>query len=130
MELYYWDSPHKQIFEDFEAEVIKVHDGDTITVKWQERDFNFPVRFSNISAPELNESGGAEAQSWLESQILGENVVVRINPKNRVEKWGRLLGTILHRGLDMGEAQIIRGISTPWEKRNDGKIQSKFSRGF
>ena len=58
MGLYYFDSPHKQIGEDFFATVVNVHDGDTIRVKTDFRDFTFPIRFSNILAAELKEKGG------------------------------------------------------------------------
>ena len=105
MGLYYFDSPHKQIGEDFFAKVIKVSDGDTIRVETDFRDFSFPIRFSNILAAELNEPGGIESQSWLEKQILGEEVEIIVHP-TRVEKWGRLLGEVRHKGFDMGELSI------------------------
>ncbi|GAH04240.1 unnamed protein product, partial [marine sediment metagenome] len=63
-ELYY-QSPHKQITESFRCECIKVIDGDTIRVKWFERDFDFPVRVLEINAPELNEAHGQEVKDWL-----------------------------------------------------------------
>src|SRR3990167_7651666 len=85
MAIYYFESPHKQIFDDFTAEVIKVHDGDTITMRWTERDFDFPVRFINIAAPELKEDGGKESQAWLEKMLLGNQVDIKINPENRVD---------------------------------------------
>lgn len=110
MGLYYFDSPHKQIGEDFFATVVKVSDGDTIRVKTDFRDFNFPIRFSNILAAELDEKGGIESQSWLEKQILGEEVEIILHP-TRVEKWGRLLGQVRHRGFDMGELSIANGKS-------------------
>ena len=106
MGLYYFDSPHKQIGEDFFARVVKVSDGDTIRVKADFRDFTFPIRFSNILAAELDEPGGPESQSWLENQILNQEVEIVVNPKNRVEKWGRLLGEVKHKGFDMGELSI------------------------
>ena len=65
MNLYYFDSPHKQITESFTAKVVKVTDGDTIRVKWDERDFTFPIRLSELAAPELNERGGVKAQRWM-----------------------------------------------------------------
>jgi len=111
MRLYYMDSPHKQITENFFAKVVKVTDGDTIRVTWEERDFNFPIRLSNIAAPELNEEGGKESKSWLEDQIMGEEITVIINKKNRVEKWGRLLGEILHMGININEASKANGES-------------------
>ena len=30
MQIYYWDSPHKQITKNFMAKVLRVKDGDTI----------------------------------------------------------------------------------------------------
>ncbi len=112
MAFYYFDSPHQQIAEDFMAKVVRVIDGDTIRVKADFRSFDFPIRFSNILAAELDEKGGIESKSWLESQILGEEVEIIVNPNNRVEKWGRLLGQVRHKGFDMGELSIQNDKST------------------
>lgn len=109
MALYYFDSPHTQIGDNFEARVVKVTDGDTIRVEWKERDFDFPIRLSNIAAPELNEEGGEKSRSWLENQIMGEDIMVIINKQNRVEKWGRLLGEIMHMGININEASKANG---------------------
>ncbi len=122
MAFYYFDSPHKQITENFSAKVVKVHDGDTITVQWDERDFTFPIRFLNTNSPELNEEGGDESQKWLESILLGEDIDVLINPKQRVGKWGRILGTIIHGGVDINQLSITFGFATSFENRNAGKI--------
>lgn len=104
MQLYYFDSPHQQITDNFDAVVVKVTDGDTIRVETDFRDFSFPIRFSNIAAPEVNEEGGKESKSWLENQIMGEEIMVLVNKQNRVEKWGRLLGEIMHMGININEA--------------------------
>lgn len=119
MGLYYFDSPHQQIAEDFWARVVRVKDGDTIQVRAAFRDFDFPVRFSNILAAELDEKGGTESQSWLESQILGKEVEIVINPKNRVGKWGRLLGEVKHKGFDIGELSIQNNKSISLEEEQD-----------
>ncbi len=119
MAFYYFDSPHQQITEDFWAKVVKVTDGDTIRVSVDFRDFDFPIRFSNILAAELNEEGGKESQSWLEKQILGEEIEIIVNPKNRVGKWGRLLGQIRHLGFDMGELSIQNNKSTNLTEEKD-----------
>ena len=124
MAIYYFESPHKQITEDFLAEVVNVHDGDTISVRWQERDFNFRVRFANLAAPELNEEGGHEAQSWLEERILGKEVLILVNPKNRVEKWGRLLCTIIQGGFDVAQEEVMLGLAKSWAQRKEGVIPS------
>lgn len=121
MDFYYWDSPHKQILEDFDARVVKVIDGDTIRVETDFRDFDFPIRFLDTNAPEMNE-GGKESRDWLKALIEGEDVRILINRNIRVGKWGRLLGKIIHQGLDMNEMSIITGHATTFENRNESKI--------
>lgn len=123
MDFYYHESPHKQILYDFSAVVTKVIDGDTIRVKWSERDFEFPIRMLNTNAPEMNEDGGDISKSWLEDMILDEEVLIAIDPKQRVGKWGRLLGIIYHDGLNINETSIFMGVATTFENRNEGKIQ-------
>jgi len=103
--IYYWDSPHKQIFEDFAGIVVKVTDGDTIRLETNFRDFLTTVRLAYINSPEMNE-GGAESKSWLESQILGKEVYVRVNPNNRVEKWGRIIGDVIFGAESMSFASL------------------------
>jgi len=97
-----FSSPFKQITEDFTARVVRVHDGDTITVQTDFRDFNFPIRFLDIDAPELNEGGGV-ARDWLSQRLLNEEVMVMIDYFNRVGKYGRLLGRVVHNGFDAGQ---------------------------
>jgi endonuclease YncB( thermonuclease family) len=122
MQIYYLQSPHKQITEDFSARVVEVHDGDTISLDWEQRDFVFPIRFANVAAPELNEDGGHEAQEWLENRLLGKTVDIKINPNNRVGKFGRLIGNIMQGGQDVGEEEIFHGLVTSFKAKNEGKI--------
>jgi len=119
MILYYWDSPHKQITEDFRAKVVGVHDGDTIKVEWVERDFPFTVRLSDISAPEPKEPGGIAGRVWLSERILDEEVDVVINPENRVDRWGRILGNIMWRGMSMNDEIVKAGRAVPWRERHE-----------
>ena len=122
MARYYLQSPHKQILYDFRGIVVKVVDGDTIRVECSFRDFGFPVRMLDTNAPEMNERGGQRSKSWLENQILGKEVQIEIDPKQRVGKWGRLLGTIHHNGLNINEMSIKMGMATTFEDRKKGKI--------
>lgn len=122
MDFYYFDSPHKQITGDIFAKVVDVHDGDTIRVRWSERNFDFPVRFINIAAPEMEETGGKESQRWLESRILNKEVLIIINPKRRVERWGRLLGKVVSGGIDVGEESINNGMSKRFGDFAEGSI--------
>ena len=114
MQMYYFQSPHQQITENFLATVLKVTDGDTIRVEVDFRDFSFPVRFLDLAAPEKNEEGGLEALEFLKSEIEGEEVEIRIRKNNRVGKWGRLLGEVFHRGLSMTDLMINSNHGIKW----------------
>ena len=121
MSLYYFESPHKQIVESFKAKVVKVTDGDTVRVRTTFRDFDFPIRFAHIAAPELKE-GGLDSRRWLESQIGGEDIEVIVDPDNRVGKWGRIIGEVLHRGMSINELSILQGHSVPFGERESETI--------
>lgn len=138
---YLYDSPHPQIMEDFEALCVGVHDADTIKVRWEQRDFDFPIRISNTSARELKETSkrdtsgqltadGKTAQKWLEALILNKMVKIRINKDNRVEKFGRLLGQVELDGIDVGETGITLGMVAAWDNRQDGKITDNIRTGI
>lgn len=61
---------------NFEALVIRVHDGDTMTVK-REDGTQTTIRLATVDAPELRQPGGAEAQRWLAAQTLALHVRVQ-----------------------------------------------------
>ena len=119
MTFYYFESPHRQITENFMAKVIKVTDGDTIRVETDFRDFDFPIRFLNTDAPEIREGeeGAIESQQWLENLILNQEVEILIDPQNRVEKWGRLLGEILFQGININKQSILENFAVRFEDR-------------
>ena len=76
-----FQSPHHQITEDFTATVSKVHDGDTITLSVDFRNFTFPIRLLDIDAPELNAPRGHDVRDWLINQIEGEMVDIKMDRK-------------------------------------------------
>jgi len=121
MGIYYFQSPHRQILESFKGECVRVIDGDTIMVRWYGRNFDFPVRFNNINAPEMSE-GGKEAKSWLKNRIEGQTIDVLVDPKKRVGKYGRLLGTILHNGMSLGQEMIQLSLANVFGRDMEGSI--------
>ena len=121
MQIYYFESPHKQILESFTGTCVRVVDGDTIMVKMSERDFDFPVRFNNINAPEMSE-GGKDSKQWLKNRLEGQSIDVLVDPKNRVGKYGRLLGTILHGGMSVGQEMIQLGKANIFGKDKAAQI--------
>ena len=120
MNLYYFDSPHQQIAEDFDARVTNVHDGDTITLEVSFRDFTFPLRMSNLLAPELNEQGGVRSRDKLRGIVEGQTIEVIVDKTNRVGKYGRLLGRVMHKGLDVGEQMINQGFAVNLDEEQTG----------
>ena len=116
MEVYYFQSPHRQITEDFEGKVVKITDGDTIHVKWSEREKPVVVRFIDTDAPERDTTEGLESTAWLEKQIMGEEVNILIEPKLRVGKWGRIIGRVIHMGIDINSSSIDNGFAVPFSK--------------
>ena len=116
-----FDSPHPQITSNFYATVSKVHDGDTVTLNTSFRDFDFPLRFSDIDAPELN-AGGDVAKDWLINKIEGKEVEILIDPKNRVEKWGRLLGRVFYLGIEIGQEEMYLGLAKPYGTIKEGEV--------
>ena len=122
MQVLQFSSPHQQITQDFQAEVIKVHDGDTVTLRTRFRDFDFPLRLLNIDAPELSE-GGQEARDWLKAKILGKDVQILINISNRVGKYGRLLGRIFSGGSDIGQEELYLGLCKPFGMKKEGQVR-------
>lgn len=122
LDVYYWLSPHKQIFEDFTARCVKVIDGDTIRLRWRERDFDFDLRIAKIDAPERGTTRGDASRDWLENLIMDKEVDILIDPDNRVEKWGRLLGEVYFGGQSVGELSMMLGHSKDFLSRHDGII--------
>ena len=114
-------SPHKQITEDFEAEVVKVHDGDTVTLRAAFRDFDFPLRLLDIDAPEMN-AGGETARDWMKNRLLNKLVNIIINRKNRVDKYGRLLGDIIADGMNVGDEELRQGLAIPFTRRREAEL--------
>ena len=108
-QFYYFESPHKQIFDNFTGVIEEVIDGDTVRVKWSERNFLFKVRLADIAAPELKEDGGREAKDHLVELCEGAEAEFIINPYNRVGKWGRLIATIIARGFNLNKTMVRDG---------------------
>lgn len=118
-----FSSPHVQIVEDFSAVVVRVHDGDTVTLRCDFRDFNFPLRFLSVDAPELNTgSAGEEARDFVKEMCEGQVVEVKVDRNNRVDKYGRLLGDVVVAGQNVGMVELMFGFALPFERRMEGEM--------
>jgi endonuclease YncB( thermonuclease family) len=122
LELLEFQSPHDQIKEDFWADVVRVHDGDTVTLRTFFRDFDFPLRLADIDTRELSEGGDA-ARDWLTNKILDKECLILVDPANRVDKYGRLLGRVLFNGVVVNQELVHLGLAVPFDQRKEGVIR-------
>jgi len=118
---YGYTSPHIQITEDFPASVVRVHDGDTVTLRVDFRDFDFPLRLLGIDAPELGQ-GGEEARDYLKERVEDHDIMVKIDKNNRVGKYGRLLGRIIWNGIDMNQELLWNNLVKPFDQRFEAQL--------
>jgi endonuclease YncB( thermonuclease family) len=98
----YFDSGGK----DFQATVIQVADGDTMTV----RTANFEeiiIRLYGIDAPESNQKGGAEARAAL-AAIHGSQVTII---EMDVDQYGRTVGLVEFEGRSINLDLVTQGLA-------------------
>jgi micrococcal nuclease len=91
---------------DFNARVIKVADGDTVTVlkgKQQVR-----VRLSSIDAPEKNQPFGTRSQQHLSDLVFGKTVRVIEDGSDR---YGRTIGVLRIDGTNVNRRMVSDGMA-------------------
>lgn len=126
MNFYYFESPFPQIVDSFEAKVVQVHDGDTVTLETDFRNFPFQLRLSNVNAPEVAEGQKAlNATKWLSDQCLDSTVWIKMDRDNRVGKYGRLIGDIICDGLSMSDSMLRLGLVEDFAHKDEGDIPSQ-----
>ena len=108
---------------EYNAVVIKVYDGDSITV---DIDLGFGIwakgqklRLSGIDTPEIRGSSrelGLVARDALRNQILGKKIIIKTE-KDKKGKYGRWLATI-YCGSDksINSWLLEEGFAVPYEK--------------
>lgn len=74
----------------FEAQVIRITDGDTLTVRAGEK--NFRVRLHGVDAPERGQAFGTKARDFLADAVAGKAVALRVLD---VDRYGRLIAEVL-----------------------------------
>lgn len=90
---------------DLTGKVVKVADGDTITVLTQDKK-QHRIRLNQIDAPESNQPWGKRSKESLIKMVANKVVTVRVSGKDR---YGRLLGTPYLNKVDICREQIKRG---------------------
>ena len=95
----------------FPAKVIKISDGDTITVLSGKEQTK--VRLYGIDAPEKKQDYGQRSKQFLASLIAGQ--VVEIEPKGK-DRYKRTLGTIYYKGQDINAQMVLNGYAWAYVK--------------
>ncbi len=96
----------------FSAKVVKVSDGDTITVLTPNKE-SIKVRLYGIDAPETKQDFGKASKQYLSSLIAGRIVEVKSSGQDR---YGRVLGIIYLDGADINAKTVEEGYAWAFVK--------------
>ncbi|EFA5399590.1 thermonuclease family protein [Escherichia coli] len=99
----------------FEAKVVKIIDGDTITAL-DNQNTSIKIRLYGIDAPESKQAFGQKSKQALSSAIAAQNITV---VDHGPDIYGRTLGTIWLDGYDINASMVDSGYA--WVYRFDGK---------
>ncbi len=97
------------------ANVVKVIDGDTISVQYQGKEET--VRFLLVDTPETHhptlgvQPFGPEASQYMHQLLDGGKVQLELAEDNGRDKYGRLLAYIFHNGKSVEEELLKRGLA-------------------
>ena len=101
----------------YKADVIKVYDGDTITVNislgmgvWL---YKQKIRLYGINAPEMRgpeKVEGKKSRDWLRERILGKEIILK-TIKDKTGKYGRLLGEIWFENENINDLLVENGMA-------------------
>jgi len=98
-----------------DGRVIKVHDGDTITVFYQLQPVK--IRLWGIDAPELDQDDGWKSALALRKLLWGKKVLIEPRDKDR---YGRLVAIIyVHDTLNVNKWLVKEGWAWVYRKYND-----------
>lgn len=101
---------------EYQAKVLRVIDGDTVDVLVElgfHVTLSMKIRLYGINAPELKEETGKTARDYLFSRVYGKTITIRTF-KDRTEKYGRFLATILLDGENINEDLVTKGYAKPY----------------
>jgi endonuclease YncB( thermonuclease family)/methylphosphotriester-DNA--protein-cysteine methyltransferase len=98
-----------------EGKVVRVADGDTITVLDNENK-QHRIRFQGIDAPESKQSFGQKSKQSLSDLVFGKQVTVIYS---KMDKYRRVVGKVMLDGKDINIEQIKAGLAWHYKKYED-----------
>ena len=107
--------------ETFQAEVIGIADGDTLTVLrregWQ-TPTRLRVRLAEIDAPEKAQAFGQQSKQALAALCFRQQATLTVQG---VDRYQRLIARVNCQGVDANRRQIQQGFAWVYEAYNDDK---------
>jgi endonuclease YncB( thermonuclease family) len=108
-----------------ELQVVNVTDGDTLVIS-NTANQHLRLRIQGIDAPEVGQSFGSDAQSYLAKLLTGKTVSVEFDPRGKPDDAGRVIAKVYLDGLDIGLEQIKAGLA--WFCKDYKKEQTESDR--
>ena len=117
------DNPSIFIPKIYSSYVIKVYDGDTITISanlsWYSNTYyKFSVRFRGIDTPEMKshnqdeKTAAVAANQALSNKILHKYVYLK---DIKYDKYGRLLADVYYKGKNMNQWMLDNRFGVPYD---------------
>ena len=111
------------------GKVVKVYDGDTITIAARLEGnptlYRFSVRLNGIDTPEMRGKTEGEkrvavkARDQLSQLIMGERVELK---DVEMEKYGRLLATVFHQGRNLNQWMLDQKLAVAYDGGTKGEV--------
>ncbi len=101
---------------ELKGKVIRVADGDTLTILIEPIKLDMPVRLSGIDAPEKGMPFGQVSKTSLSDLAFGKLATVIWGKK---DKYGRIVGKVLIDGQDVNLEQVNRGLAWHFKEYQD-----------
>ena len=96
----------------FEAKVVGISDGDTITVLDGNK-VQHKIRVAGIDAPEKAQDFGNRSKEHLSDLVFGKTVSI---PESKIDRYGRTVSRVMIGKTDAGLEQIKAGMAWHYKK--------------
>lgn len=96
----------------YEAKVIGVSDGDTITVLDANKE-QHKIRLQGIDAPEKSQAFGQASRHYLSQLVFSKRVTIEFE---KIDRYERQVGKVLVDGTDANLAQVSNGMAWHYKK--------------
>ncbi len=90
------------------VQVVRISDGDTITVQTADSAEPVRVRLAQIDAPEKKQEFGPESKAALTALLSGHSVTVDYE---KTDRYGRIIGQVTADGVDVNRTLVETGMA-------------------